>query len=327
MPSEHQNQHSYPRLVVDLGGTNIRLAIAEAPAKLGQLQTFSLKDFASMQAVVDAYLADVDVQPLAACIAIAGPVLGDELALVNYPWRFSLRALAERYQWLHVRALNDFAAIAYSIAVIEADELLAIGGDSAAAVAGKTCTVLGPGTGLGVAQYLPSEGSQSAGVVQPAEGGFVGIAPATEREQALFAYYLAAGECLHRELFLSGPGLLRIYAGLCAIDGEPQAFDSPAAVSDAALANADGLAREALSIFCALLGSAAADQALACGAQGGVYLAGGILPRIQDFLQQSDFRARFEAKGKMRAYLERIPSQLILAQQPGLLGASAAPLQ
>ena len=220
-----------------------------------------------------------------------------------------------------LRVINDFEAIALALPALAADELLQIGGGTA--VRGSPMAVLGPGTGLGVAQLIATrDGFQPVST----EGGHASIGPCDEAELQLFATLMRNGQHLCREALLSGPGIERIYWALCLDAGSAYHGYTAAEIQAHAVAGSDATCRAALEHFCAFLGTAAGDQALCCGAQGGVFIAGGIVPRFTEFLRHSRFRARFEAKGPMRDYVSAIPVYVITRENPGMLGAARADL-
>jgi len=309
------------RLVADIGGTNTRFALAGADGRLHAPLTLATRRFASLADAARAYLEATGARPREACIAVAGPVSGDAVRLTNHRWEFSIAALREELALAQLRVINDFEAIALALPALAADELLQIGGG--APVRGRPMAVLGPGTGLGVAQLIATRGS-----FQPVstEGGHASIGPCDEAELQLFATLMRNGQHLCREALLSGPGIERIYWALCLNGGGEYHGYSAAEIQAHAVAGSDATCRAALEHFCAFLGTAAGDQALCCGAQGGVFIAGGIVPRFTEFLRYSRFRARFEAKGPMRDYVSAIPVYVITREHPGMLGAARADL-
>lgn len=304
------------RLVADIGGTHCRFALADEHGELSDIQRFRAADYASVEDAIETYLAGIKKPAETACLAVAGPTEHDAMAMTNLSWRTTASQLNKRFGFIRSAFINDFEAIALCVPALEAADLLHISHrqpDLTLPIA-----VLGPGTGLGVAQLIPC-GEQFVAIAT--EGGHTALQAATIIEQNIFDYWKAKGLPLSRESFLSGPGLLRLYSALCALSNSECLADSGGAVSDLA-AEGDSIARQALDIFLGLLGSAAGDQALACGSRGGVVLAGGILPKISAQLPSSSLRERFEAKAPMQHYLKSIPVSLILHENPGLLGAA-----
>ncbi|HCS27006.1 MAG TPA: glucokinase [Spongiibacteraceae bacterium] len=309
------------RLVADIGGTHCRFALADDEGKLSRVETFKAANYATLEQAVETYLNAGNCQPETACLAVAGPTTHQSMVMTNLSWHSSSAQLNSRFGFRLSAFINDFEAIALSIPALEAADFLPVANaqsNSAQLDLTLPVSILGPGTGLGVAQLIPS-GKHFHAIAT--EGGHTSLQAATHKEQAVFAYWQGRGIALSRESFLSGPGLLRLYTGLCALEDSECAADSGDSVSQLA-ARGDGLAAQALDMFLSLLGSAAGDQALACGSRGGVILAGGILPKMRDQLLNGRFRERFEAKAPMQHYLQRIATNLIVHPNPGLLGAS-----
>lgn len=310
----------YPRLVADLGGTHCRFAVVEKPAgPLLHTQTFVAASYPTLEAVLADYLHGVPSTPESACLAVAGPGSDTSVTMTNLSWRAQAEELQQRFKLQRVLFINDFQAIARAIPALAESDSMTVG--KGTVDLGQAVCVLGPGTGLGVALLIPGADSP---IAIATEGGHAALSANTEREAAVFAYWRQQSQPLTRESFLSGPGLLRLYTALCALDGLPPATRHSPDIQTLA-EGGDNTAREAIALFCALLGSAAGDQALSCGARGGVFLAGGILPALRAYLLTSEFRARFENKPPMQAYLQAIGTRLILADNPGLLGAAHWP--
>jgi glucokinase len=308
------------RLVADIGGTHSRFALARPGERPRAVRTLLNREHASLAAAAQNYLEAEHATPASACFAVAAPVREGEMRLVNYPWTFSAAALTAALGLKRLRLVNDFEAIAHSLPALAPDELVALGGGCAEP--GAVQVVLGPGTGLGVAQLVPC----GTGVhVLATEGGHASIGARDAAELALITELMKDGAYLCRESLLCGAGLERIHAALHALAGETAPHLDAAEIQRRAVAGDSTHAVAALGHFCALLGTAAGDQALASGARGGVFLAGGILPRFIDFVRASRFRARFEDKGPMSDYVRRIPTWLIRCEHPGLLGAARVP--
>lgn len=313
---------AYPRLVADIGGTHTRFAISDGDAGLRHRQTLRTSDHAGLGDAIEHYLASIDpVVPVTACIAIAGPVEDGRVTMTNHNWTFSIAGLQRRFGWRALQVVNDFAAVAMALPHLRSDQTLCIGGGRPQP--GMPLGVLGPGTGFGAAQLIPYQGHW---IPVSTEGGHVLLAAGNETELAIFEYWLKRDLFLSRENLLSGPGIFRLYEACCAINGQARQARDAVEVSDLAIQQGDALARQTLDIFFGLLGSACGDQALATGAHGGIYLAGGILPKMSDQLIGSDFRRRFEDKGPMSHYVQDIQTHLIIAPDPGLLGAAHYPL-
>ncbi len=316
---------SAPRLLADIGGTNARFAWqAAAGAPLQDLVTLACADHASLEAAVRHYLAGLTHgAPQACAIAIANPVVGDQVRMTNHHWSFSIAGLRQALGLARLEVLNDFTALALALPHLRADELRAVGGG--AAQPGAAIGLVGPGTGLGVSGLLPD--GQGGWIPLHGEGGHVSLAPVGRREQAVVDWLHQRHGHASAERAVSGMGLVDIHRALCAADGAPPPLGTLTAadVTAAALSGSDARCVEAMSMMCAFLGSVAGNLALTLGAQGGVYIGGGIVPRLGDAFARSPFRERFEAKGRFRSYLAGIPVWVIATpQSPALLGAAQA---
>ena len=322
-----RRNHDALALIADIGGTNARFALTDLSAPVPQVlqpRTFEASRFASLQHAGEEYLAGVGLRPQQAALALACPVGGDEIRLTNRAWSFTRSELRDALGLQRLQLLNDFGAVAWSVpALTEADRITLHGPDDAP-LQGPV-TVIGPGTGLGVAILVGSaaEGWQ----VVETEGGHVSFAALGEEEAAIARWFTARFGRVSNERLLCGSGLSHIDAVLRgAVDhsnGQHQALRDPAEVVNAALAGQDLAARRTLARFCAVLGSVAGDAALIHGART-VMIAGGIVPRFVPFLRSSAFRERFLAKGRFAAHLESVSIQVITHGGPGLLGAAMA---
>lgn len=315
----------YPRLLADVGGTNARLAwIASPGAPLQDIATYRGADHESLAAAVRCYLSEhsLPASPRACGIGIANPVTGDEVRMTNHHWSFSISGLKQELALEQLVVVNDFTALALSLPALPAEDLLQIGGGKA--LAGAPMAVLGAGTGLGVSGLLPSGDGHDLSL--SGEGGHVSLAAQDEREAAVIEWLRKRfGGHVSAERVLSGPGLVNLHEALAALQGQEVHPLEPADILDAARAGGAPLCAQVLELFCGFLGSVAGDVALTLGARGGVYIGGGIAPRLLPELQASRFRERFEGKGRMRAYLADIPCLLIRAAvSPALIGASRA---
>lgn len=249
-----------------------------------------------------------------AALAVAGPVSDGRCALTNCPWVIDAR---EFYDSFHVKAsvVNDFEAVAYSLPVLGPSDLLQIGDGVSVTEAPKV--VLGPGTGLGVACLIMKDGVP---LVLPSEGGHATFAGANQREDAILKYLRGVFGHVSAERVISGDGLENIYNAIVALDGLGSSQQSASAITESALKGDCQSTREALATFCGFLGSFAGNTVLTFGARGGAYIAGGISPRIVDFMLRSEFRTRFETKGRFQAYLQGIPTHIIVHPTAAFLG-------
>jgi glucokinase len=327
----------FPRLLGDVGGTNARFAWQpHAGAAIEQVEILPCAQYPSLADAVQAYLGSsrqANLQtgsrgrPACAAIGIATPVLGDWLAMTNHPWAFSVSALRSQLGLERLLVLNDFTALALALPHLDEQAKRPIGGG--APVSGGNIGLLGPGTGLGVSGLIHAA---SAGVLLPiaGEGGHVTLAASNALEFAVLETLQARYGHVSAERVLSGGGLVNLYGALAQLRGLPIEHLIPAQVMQRAAGtqaggDRDPIAVEALDLFCGFLGQVAGDLALTLGARGGVYIGGGIVPRMGRLFDRSPFRARFEAKGHYSAYLQSIPVWLIDSPVPAaLLGAAQA---
>ena len=303
-------------LLADIGGTNARFAALDG-AELGPVAHIAAAEYGLFADALRAYLETAGGRFDAAVLAVAGVVSGGRCALTNNPWVIDAAELQAAFGFARVRLINDFEAIAWALPHFPARDLFRIGGGEPAADA--PLAVLGPGTGLGVAAYLP----QGGGRVLNSEGGHVTLAGVTPREDAVIAHLRSRFGHVSAERALSGPGLENLYKAIAALDGVAVPARDAAAISKAARARECPVCRAALDMFCALLGDVAGNLALTFGARGGVYIAGGIVPRLNEELVRSAFRTRFEEKGRMRAYVEPIPVDVVMHEDPAFVGLKA----
>ncbi len=314
----------FPRLLADVGGTNARFAWqASAGAPITDVRVLPCAEHPTLQAAMHAYLDGLNQgRPQAAAIAIANPITGDEVRMTNHHWVFSQSAVKAEFGLQTLQLLNDFTALALALPVLPADELRQVGG--AAAVPDAPIALLGAGTGLGVSGLLPDR--RGGWLPINGEGGHVTLPAVSARERLVMDGLIQRYGRASAERLLCGQGLVDACAILCAVDGVPErALGNAAEVTEAALAGRLPQAVEALNHFCALLGSVAGNLALTLGARGGVFIGGGIVPRLGDGFDRSPFRQRFEAKGRFSAYLQAIPVWVITSRQsPALMGAARA---
>jgi glucokinase len=257
-----------------------------------------------------------------AVLACAGFLQDDAIANVNLPWPVVIEATRVRAGLSRVEFINDFEALAHAIPSLGAGALrTVVGGTTPFGLADGPILVMGPGTGLGCAAVLPGTIRDPRARILPSEGSHVLLATGTPREAAILSQMARTYADVDADYVLSGPGLLRLYRAISELDGLPQVLATPAEVSRAGMAGESAAAREALEVFCALLGSFCADAAIMLRASGGVVLAGGILPHIESFLATSDFARRFRRAGAMRSFLERLPVRLIDHGDLGIVGA------
>jgi glucokinase len=314
--------HPSPRLLADIGGTYARFAIERAPGVFDSAVSLRCADHADFEAAVTAYkrgLPDTTAEAVEhAAVAIANPVEGDEVRMTNYHWRFSSEQMRQRLQLQTLVVVNDFTALAMALPRLSPGQRRQLGGGVARehSVVG----VLGAGSGLGVSGLIPvADGYVALGT----EGGHASFAPRDDREIEILRYALKAHTHVSFERLLSGPGLELIHRALRGAAGlSPQPLAAPE-ITRRALAGGDAECTQALEAFCAVLGTAAGNLAVTLGAFGGIYIGGGIVPRLGEWFDRSPFRARFEDKGRFTAYLQGIPTYVITADQATFVGASA----
>ena len=304
-------------LLADIGGTNARFALSDG-TRLFAIQTLPTADYPTLQDAIRAYLQAQGETVAQAAIAIANPVTGDHIQMTNHHWSFSIAAMQYELRLEKLRVINDFTAQALAIPRLTATEKRAV--RVGEAVAGTPIAVLGPGTGLGVSGLIPNG---DRWIALASEGGHVSFAPRDDAELAIWQYARIQYGHVSAERLINGAGLSLIDSALANAENDVS-NRSPAEITAAALAG-EARARAVLDRFSAFLATVAADLVLTLGARGGVYLCGGILPRIADyFIKESPFNARFADKGRFAAYLDAVPVWLVTAENPGLLGAAEA---
>ena len=309
-------------LIGDIGGTNARFAVVTESGEVVREAVVATRDYPDLEPALRAYLRDagVDMPLRGAAVCAAGPLGDREIRLSNSPWTVSEDTLGRITGAPTPMLLNDFTAIALSIPMLTQSEIRRLGGDDPdpdAAVA-----VLGPGTGLGVSGAILTRDGNWAAIA--GEGGHVSLAPATRREcEVLLLLHERFGHA-SGERVLSGSGIETLYSALCQLDGcLPDNIDA-AQIADRGHRQECEVCHEVVKLFTAWLGSIAGDLALTLGARGGVYLAGGIVPKWGSAFDTVLFRKRFEAKGRFSGYLAPIPTYLITAKYPVFTGLAAA---
>lgn len=314
-----------PVIAADIGGTHSRLSlIARAdrtarPLTVRKYQKFQNADYSGLGAILDEFLGDVDKGAIAgASIASAGYLMGDDLIAANLPWRVSLAEVRSKLGLNDVCAINDFVAVAYGTQYLNPADVLVLNRRAVRPERGAVA-VIGPGTGLGASVLIQGPSCPAA---LNTEAGQAAFAPENDLEIEIYKALKARYGFVSVEKILSGPGLLNLHEALAEVKGYAKPLGTPEAISEAALGEKGADAVETLSLFCELLGSAAGNFALSYGARGGLYLAGGILPKIREFLVESRFMDRFVDKGDMRPFLEAIPVNLIEHGQLGVIGAA-----
>ncbi len=308
-------------LVGDVGGTNARFALAtwkDGLPVLDHHESFPAEQYPTFLEGVAAFIDGCEVKPSGGVIAVAGPVEDGAIDLTNSPWAVSETELAT-LGLNPVKLINDFKALAWGAPIVPASDLVHLGGPEAGDPH-ATLAVLGPGTGFGVSALVRDALGRE--MAMPSEGGHACFPPGDPIEDEILRILRERYDRVSIERLICGPGLLNMHRALARIDGRETHIDDPAEITETALRDPDSPCGATLARFCAILGAVAGDIALTTGARGGVYIAGGIAPRILDFLKASPFRRRFERKGRFQPYMAAIPTWVITHKHAALLGAA-----
>lgn len=313
----------FPYIVADIGGTNARFALVtgknSGQYSIEHINILSGANYPTFSAAMQAYIDSLEgVKPVAACVAIAGPIGGDLVKMTNLNWSFSKKEIQAEFNFTAFDAINDFGAVAIATSKLEASNLTSVKEGVAIEFANKA--IIGPGTGLGVAGLVYG---QNQWIPVPSEGGHVNVPASTAFECDVISAAMKRLGHVSAESFISGPGLVNLYNAISDVNGEAAKELTPKDITDAALSNTDSTCLTTLDTFCGFLGAVSGNLVLTYGAKGGVFLAGGILPRFVDFLRSSSFTERFVSKGIMSAYVEDVPVNLIAHDQIAFLGAAA----
>ena len=308
-----------PWLLADIGGSRTRIGTLDDRDDIRAIRVLSNDTLPDLIAALRSYLEEEGPQPSirAGALAVAAPIVGDRVRMVNRGWSFSIQGIKEALGWERIEVINDFNAIAHALPRLEASHRHQIG---AGPQANAPLGVIGPGTGLGVSELIPY---RSGWVPLASEGGHVTLAPMNDAEAAVLGRLRARFGHVSAERAVSGPGLVEIYQSLVALAGDVASDRTPAEITARALLGEDRYAAQALDMFFCFLGTVTGDLALTLAARGGIYLAGGILPQIAQALAESRFRERFVDKGRYRRYLETLPTYLLTHPFPALLGLRA----
>ncbi len=309
------------RLIADIGGTNVRFALLPAGSTRPQQEKNLLcSDFPGLEQAAQQYLAAMEVSAVnEAAVDVATAITGDVVKLTNSPWVFSIEQTRRALGLTRLLVINDFTALALSLPLLQPDELRPVGGG--AGLKNAPVALIGAGTGLGVSALIPCGAHW---VPIQGEGGHTAFSPMDEREDGVLRVLRGRFGHVSTERLASGPGLVATYEALCTLDQMPAKALKPEQVADAGLNASDPQCAEALRMFCAVLGTAAANLVVTLGARGGVYIGGGIVPRLGAYFLRSPFRARFEQKGRFSNYISQVPVWIILAENPALRGLASA---
>ncbi|HSD35968.1 MAG TPA: glucokinase [Rhodocyclaceae bacterium] len=306
-------------VVGDIGGTNARFARLAADGSLEQVVTLHGVDYPGPAEALQSYLAQTTgAAPRYAAIGIANPLTGDRVQMTNHTWNFSIEEMRKQIGLERLEFLNDFTALALSLPHLGDADRIQVG--RGAAVPRTAIGVIGPGTGLGVSGMVPADNGYA---FIEGEGGHVTIAGQTDEELAVVSALARIFPHVSAERAISGPGLENLYRALAQVRGiAPKEYEAASITTQATQAT-DPLCVATVNMFCALLGTQAANLAVTLGARGGIYIGGGVVPRLGEFFMHSPFRQRFEDKGRFSEYLSRIPTWIITAPYPALIGAAA----
>jgi glucokinase len=310
---------TYPRLVGDIGGTNARFAMQLSQGSpISEPIALPCSEFPGPAEAIQQYLELTGLPPPNwAALAFATAISGDILAMTNNGWKFSISELGEKLAVSNLRILNDFTALALSLPGLKDEELMSVGTGSP--VSGKAIGLIGPGTGLGVSGLIPNPHGYTP---IEGEGGHMTMSAFNAREAELINLAKKRFSHLSAERLISGSGLTLLYEVIAEVNGVALQTLQSHEISQRGVEGSCPLCRETIDTFCAMLGTVAADVALVLGARGGIYIGGGIIPKLGDYFITSPFRARFEDKGRFSSYLSKIPTWVILAPWPGLMGAA-----
>lgn len=316
---------SYPRLVADVGGTNARFAVIRAAGEaLGEEQQFLCADYPGLFDAAQRYLENIACKPRWAAIGVATAVADDIVKFTNSGWQFSQTELQRQLGLDELLVINDFTALALSLTTLGDAELEKVGGGEKNP--DLPIALLGAGTGLGVSGLIPAHrpGETPRWIPLQGEGGHVSFSPFNHKEDEILRILRAELGHVSAERLISGMGVLNLYKSLAILNGLPNEGLSAAEITTRGVAGTCALCREVVDTFCSVLGTAAANLTITLGARGGLYIGGGIVPKLGAYFAQSPFRNRFEQKGRFSNYLAAVPSYVIIAQNPALRGTAAA---
>jgi glucokinase len=304
-------------LIADIGGTNARFASVDHAGNVLNIDVLACADYPSLTDAAKAYLSKYKRQADRAVFAVAAPILGDEIKMINHSWVMSKKKIQSDLGFKSFRIINDFTAIAHAVPNLTSEDYYQIG--DGIAQKGAPIGIIGPGTGLGVAAVVFDE--QGRPIPVTTEGGHVTMHARTRREFDIIDH-LQTTKYSHvsAERIVSGKGIMNLYQAICALDGRPADKAEPSDVTKAALEKSCPACVETLDLFACMLGSLAGNTALSLGAFGGVYIAGGIPTKLGDWFRTSRFRESFVAKGRYRDYLSAIPTFVITHSYPGFVG-------
>ena len=309
-----------PRLLADIGATYARFCLEPQPGRFDYVTVLPCADYPGFVQVVQAYLASLPegVRPRHAAVAIANPIEGDWVRMTNRDWAFSVEDAQRKLGLATLLVVNNFTALAMSLPRVGPQGRQQVGGGESQL--NGVIGLLGPGTGLGVSGLVPV-GDRWATLAT--EGGHVSFAPGDERELRVLRHAWKTLPHVSAERLVSGPGLEIIYQALSEGQAGAATFLSTADIVQKAIQKLDPWCVDAVECFCSMLGTVASNLALTLGATGGIYIGGGIVPRLGETFLRSGFRERFESKGRFSGYVARIPTYVLTAENPAFHGVSS----
>lgn len=305
-------------LIADIGGTNARFALVDESSAFHSIRHYPCAHYKNFIDAIRVYLKEIGTSVDKAVVSIAATLTGDEVAMTNHHWKFSIKGLQKDMGWSTFEVINDFHAVALSIPHLTKDDVVQCGGGEPQKE--RPISVIGPGSGLGAA-WLAFDGEKYN--PQATEGGHVTLPIHNQRDFDVVQKILELNphySHVSGERAVCGKGLINIYKAVGALENKETPLDDASDISKAAIEKSCSVAVEAVDLFCHFFGSLAGNQALTIGAESGVYIAGGIIPKLGDVFYASRFRESFEAKGRFKSYLEPIPVYVITNQNLAFLG-------
>ena len=319
MPIKSEDTSS-SAVVVDVGATNVRFARMSAPGRLAPIFQYATSRFPDLQTAFAHFLnAEKGPQPARIALAVAAPVYGDEVNLTNSRWKFSIRQLKKDLNLKQLAVANDLEALAMVLPYLDSEHMLSIGVQGNKRSIDAPMAVISPGTGAGIAGLVPT-GHRWRPIAS--EGGHTSLSPLTEKEMAVWQILRDRYGRVSVERVLSGPGIVELHTALAFLEGKETDVLRPEEIVRRARNRESSLAVETVEMFCCWLGDVAGDVALMYIARGGIYLAGGIVRNIFEILMRSQFRRRFENKGRGTTIVTDTPTFLISSEAPVLLGCT-----
>lgn len=305
------------RLLADIGGTNVRFALQRGAEPATEIMVLATEDYAALDQAALSYLARIGrpADLKLGAFAIASPITGDLVSMTNLPWRFSTEEVRRALGFDALLVVNDFVAVAHGVPYLPTTELIQVGGEQPVPLEQKA--LIGPGTGLGTSGLVPSKDQW---IVLEAEGGHVTMAPANDRESTILAQLRPVYGHVSAERVVSGMGLVNLYTAIAGLEGRPTENLEPPDITRKAAQGTCPICKEAVDTFCAMLGTIAGNLVLTLGARGGLYIGGGIVPKLGEVFFQSGFRRRFEEKGRFQSYVAPVPAYVIVSKYPAFIG-------